>query len=380
LKIVLVGPVYPFRGGIAHYTTMLARALSAEHQVEVVSFTRQYPRWMFPGESDRDPSQQAWRVDARYMLDSLAPWTWWRTAEYILQQRPDVVLLQWWTTFWAPMLWTMGRRLRQHGLAPVFLVHNVWLHEARAWDIWLTRQVLSTGRAFLVQTEREKRRIMALLPNVEVQIFPHPVYPMLAHSRVPREAARQRLGLPTEHPLLLFFGLVRPYKGLHYLLEALGLLRQRGEIFSLLVAGEFWEKMAPYESQIRRLGLEDQVRFDNRYIPNEELSVYFSAADVFVAPYVEATGSGSVNLALGFGIQVITTFIDETLLSAGDRVTVVPPRDVTALANAVAAFRGGTAAVSEDMPAGQLPAWESANGVIAGLMKQTSHLGDGEPQ
>jgi glycosyltransferase involved in cell wall biosynthesis len=378
LKIVLVGPVYPFRGGIAHYTTMLARALSTEHQVEVISFTRQYPRWLFPGESDRDPSQQAWRVDARYMIDSLAPWTWWRTAEYILKQQPDGVLLQWWSTYWAPATWTIARKLRQGGLAPLFLVHNVLPHEARAWDTWLTRQVLGHGRAFLVQTEREKSRLLAMLPNVEAQIFPHPVYTMLAHSRLPRDEARRRLGMPAEKPLLLFFGLIRPYKGLRYLLEALAVLRRRGEIFGLLVAGEFWEKVAPYETQIRRLGLEDQVRLDNRYIPNEELDVYFSAADVFVAPYVEATASGTVNLALGFGMPVITTFVDETLMSAGEMVTVVPPQDVTALANAVAAFRSGTVSAGQEMPAAKVATWESVCSVIEGLMNQTSRSRVGE--
>lgn len=354
---------------------MLARALSVDNEVEVISFTRQYPRWLFPGASDRDPSQQVLRVNARYMIDSLAPWTWWQTATYILKQQPDIVLLQWWSTYWAPTLWTVARQLGRHGLAPLFLVHNVLPHETRAWDVWLTRGVLSQGRAFLVQTERERQRLVALLPAAKVRIFAQPVDTLFSHDRLPKSQARQQLCWPSEQLTLLFFGIVRPYKGLHYLLEALGLLRQRGQSFGLLVAGEFWESQIGYEAHIKRLGLEEQVRLVNKYIPNEELSLYFSAADVFVAPYVEATASLAVKLALAFKLPVITTFLDPTLELTRDQVTVVPPHNSTALADAIAKFRSAEWALPPETVDAPLSGWGSLPAIVEVLMTESRESG-----
>ena len=337
MKFVLVGPVYPYRGGIAHYTTMLARTLAKRcSQLHVVSFCRQYPRWLYPGKSDRDPSQEPLRVNAEYLLDPFYPWTWWQTARRIAEWKPDVVILQWWTTFWAPAFWVVAYLLRRKRFPIVFLIHNVLPHEVRFWDAGLASLVLRQAQAFIVQTGHEESRLLSLYPRALVRVCPHPVYDMFVAQRVPKEEAKRRLGLPQDMPLVLFFGIVRQYKGLKYLIDALALLRDWGRPFPLVVAGEFWEDESVYLRQIERLSLQSQVRLENRYIPDDQVSLFFSAADVFVAPYVGGTQSGTVKMAMGFGVPIVVTEkVAEGLASRGPQIRVVAAGDAMALASEI---------------------------------------------
>ena len=339
MKFVLVGPVYPYRGGIAHYTTMLAQTLAKRgSQCHVVSFRRQYPRWLYPGKSDRDPSQKPLRVNAEYLLDPLYPWTWWQTARKIAEWKPDVVIFQWWTTFWAPAFAALAFLLRRREVKVLFVIHNVMPHEPRPWDRWLARLALRQGHSFLVQTGREKERLFSLLPQAQITMSPLPLYGMFADQRVPAAEARQRLGLPVGEPVILFFGIVRPYKGLRFAIEALAELRARNKTVYLLVAGEFWEDVMAYTRLIEQLGLSAQVRIDNRYIPNEEVGLYFSAADIFVAPYIGGTQSAAVKVALGFDLPVVISraIVSEELENdVAHRLYWVDPKDVRALADAI---------------------------------------------
>ena len=349
MKIALVGPVYPFRGGIAHYTSMLARAVGEQqHELLVVSYRRQYPRRLYPGRSDRDPStSEAWRVEAEFLLDTLWPPSWWQAAERIRRFAPDLVVLQWWTTFMGPLFWVLGRQLRRAGLRVTFVIHNVLPHETRPGDAWLTRRVLRHGHAFLVQSESELARLRGLFPNAPALMVPHPVHTAFGNRAVAPAAARRRLGLPAAAAVILLFGIVRPYKGLNHLIQAVARLHQAGRPVHLLVAGEFWDDRRAYERTIQHLGLADYVHMNGRYIPNEEVAVYFSAADVFAAPYVGGTQSAAVKVALGFGVPIVTTQPDDVAGQAGGPlgVQVVPAGDVEALAAAVAATLAAVAGV-----------------------------------
>lgn len=308
MKVVLVGPVYPYRGGIAHYTTMLYRAfLERGHNVLMISFKRQYPRWLYPGRSDRDPSKQPLVVeDAKYWIDSLNPFTWLATFWRIWHYKPDAIILQWWTTFWAPVWFTIGVLNRLWLRKPLFYIcHNVLPHETRRWDTLLTKVVLCWGSNFIVQSPQEKHRLLSLLPHAQVNIIPHPVYDMFAHQKIAKEEARKRLGLPTDVPILLFFGIVREYKGLRDILAAIPEIRKQLGKVMLLIAGEFWDNKQHYLEIISQTGIEDSVVIEDRYIPNEEIGLYFSAADALIVPYRQLTGSGVVQLARGFRTPVI---------------------------------------------------------------------------
>ena len=343
VKVALVGPVHPYRGGIAHYTTMLARALAVKHETLVVSFRRQYPNWLYPGKTDRDPSREPLRVKAEYLLDPLYPWTWWSTANRIASFAPDVVVLQWWTTFWAPAFWVLAALLERRGRKVLFIIHNVLPHEQRPWDAPLARLALRAAHDYLTQTEEEKRRLSLLLPNLRaesVTVCAHPIYGMFAGKGVPAHEARQALGLPEDVPVLLFFGIVRPYKGLKCLIEALGLLRKRGRRLHLVVAGEFWEGKGPYMALLAEQGLSECVTIVDRYIPNEEVAVYFSTCDVVMLPYQQTTQSGVLALAQGFDKPVIASGLNGQISTTeGTRwLTLVPPADCVALADAIDGF------------------------------------------
>jgi glycosyltransferase involved in cell wall biosynthesis len=338
LKLALVGPIYPYRGGIAHHTAMLYRALVArEHQVLLYSFKRQYPRWLFPGRTDRDLSALKLDAECEYTLDSLNPLTWWATARAIRTQRPDVLILQWWVPFFAPIWMVLARVARKGGIKVLFICHNVLPHEQRPWDVWLTRKTLSQGNGFVVHSQEEKARLLALLPGRRVEATPLPVFDMVADQAVARDEARWWLGLPLEAPVLLFFGFVREYKGLRYLLEAMPAVLSELAGVRLLVVGEFWQDKQSYLEQIERLGIGQSVTIVDRYVSNEEIPVYFSAADVAVLPYTHVTQSAVAQLAFGFGVPVITTRVGglpETVTD-GQTGLLVEPADSLSLAQAV---------------------------------------------
>jgi D-inositol-3-phosphate glycosyltransferase len=316
VKVALIGPVYPYRGGIAHYTTLLAQALRSHgHEVLLVSFRRQYPQWLYPGKSDRDPSQQAMQIEAEFSLDPLSPSSWGQTRRRIAEFGPQQVVINWWTTFWGPAFASLAGWLRKDGLTVTFLIHNVMPHEAKPWDRWITRWALRSGSFYIVQTEGEKERLRDLLPQARVVLTPHPIYDMFTAQRMDPAAARARLGLPAEGYVVLFFGIVRRYKGLGVLLQAMA----RPELSTmqpvLLIAGEFWEDKSRYLELAHALGLSTQVRIEDRYIPNEEVPLFFSAANLLVAPYTGGTQSGAVKMAMGFGLPCVISqqLVDESM-------------------------------------------------------------------
>ncbi|NTV62925.1 MAG: glycosyltransferase [Oscillochloris sp.] len=350
MRISVVGPTYPFRGGIAHYTTLMVRQMRAVgHEALLYSFTRQYPRWLFAGRSDRDPSNSPLRVDCEYILDPINPFTWWRLYRRVRADLPDVLILQWWVPYWTPCLTAIASLVKHNtAIKIIFICHNVVPHEGGGViDRRLALTVLRRGDALVVHSEQDRHRLLALLPNARVVKTHHPTYADLAlQSTRGAHHLRQDLGLPPDAHLLLFFGFVRPYKGLEYLIQALPLIRAQGLKVHLLVVGEFWTAPEFYQRYADEFAVSDMITIINRYVPNEELRPFFEASDVVVLPYVSATQSGVVQLAFGFGKPVITTRVGGLYEVVEDGVNglVVPPQDERALADAVVRyFREGMA-------------------------------------
>jgi len=336
-RFCLIGPTYPFRGGIAHYTTLLARQLRANSETLFVSFSRQYPGWLFPGRSDKDPSQKPLQTPAEYLLDPLNPLSWRRTLRRIGQWAPDVIVIPWWVPFWAPAWAAIGYGLKRLKPRPklIFICHNVLPHESKVWDRLALRMALRSGDGFIVHSQADQRELRRQIPGARVRVAPHPTYAALSEAKV----VEVSLNLPVDRPLLLFFGFVRPYKGLDILLEALpSVLADRA--VHLLVAGEFWQGATRYEQQIDRLGIRDAVTLVDRYLPNEELSALLARADVVVLPYRTATQSGVVQLAFGQHKPVITTDVGglAEAVKHGRTGLLAPPEDPGALAAAIRRF------------------------------------------
>lgn len=344
MRIAVVGPTYPFRGGIAHHTTLLAKHLRERHDVLLLSFARQYPRQLFPGRSDRDPSRSAVKdVDSRRVLAPLRPWTWLRAARLLRAFRPDLVLIQWWVPFWAPSLGTLAALTRRGTSARVvFICHNVVPHDSRSVvDRELSRLALANGDSFVVHSEADERVLRTLLPRQTSRpgSVRRSVLPAFEIAQAEdREEARAALGVAPDARMALFFGFVREYKGVEVLIDATPLVAGRVPKLHVLVAGECWTPREQLERRARELGAEQQLTFDDRYIPNEEVGRYFSAADIVVMPYLEATQSAVVTLAVAFGLPVVATDVGglpEVVLD-GKTGLIVPPGDVPALAEAMA--------------------------------------------
>lgn len=325
-RVALVGPTLPFRGGIAHHTTMLHRALASRCALLTLGFTRQYPRLLFPGESDRDP-HRLHHVEAgvQLELDSLDPRTWRRAAGLILQHGASTVVLPWWTVYFAPVWATIARAVRRRGVRVVFLCHNVVDHEASRWKAATAALVLGLGDGFIVHSEQCRARV-ARLGAKPVTLLEHPTYD---HYPAPVGALPRRAALE-----LLFFGFVRPYKGVDVLVEALARARAPAR---LTIAGEFWGGHAALQARVAALGLGDRVEIVPRYLSDAESSELFGRADVVVLPYRAATGSGVLTLAQHFGRPAIVTNVGGLPAAIEPGVTgfIVPAGDVDALAHAI---------------------------------------------
>jgi glycosyltransferase involved in cell wall biosynthesis len=335
MKYVLIGPTYPFRGGIAHYTTLLYQHLSTVHETQLYSFKRQYPGFLFPGKTDKDPSGSPLQAPCEYLLDPLNPLTWLETFRRIKRERPDAVIIQWWVPYWAPAFASLAFWLRRFTpVKVVFICHNVRPHEGSILDSFLTRLALGQGQCFIVQSEKDLRDLKALLPRAKAVRTVLPVYDTYHWEVMEQAAAKGALGLVG--PTMLFFGLIRKYKGLEYLIRALPEVLRSIQAH-LLIVGEFWEDREPYLKLIQELGVQQNVTVVDRYVPNEEVGLYFSAADVVVLPYVDATQSAVVSLAYAFDKPVITTAVGglPEVVTDGETGFVVPPSDSAALATAM---------------------------------------------
>lgn len=334
-RFALVGPTYPFRGGISHYTTNLCLNLRHRHQVDFYTFTRQYPRILFPGQTDRDPSSLILRVPAMPVIDPLQPGTWHCFWKLLRANRPDVVILQWWTPFWAPFLLTTAYAVKRWVQADLlYICHNVVPHDGNhRLNQAVARCVLRRGDAYLVHSRWEREKLLQLIPGAQVCWSPIPgeLFPTHMYER---EAARERLGL--SGPVLLFFGFIRSYKGISILLQAMAKVAQDLNLH-LLVVGEFWVDQNPYRRLVRELQLEDHVTFISHYVPNEEAGLYFAAADAVVLPYLTVSQSAVATLSLHFGRPVIASAVLglTDVVEDGRTGLLVPPGDSAALGQAI---------------------------------------------
>jgi len=348
MKFGLVGPTFPFRGGIAAHTTLLEHAMRKRHDVVFVSFKRQYPTWIYPGPSDRDESEGGIRpLQASALLDSMNPWTWYQTAKRLVSERVDVVILPWWVIFWAPQYLLITSYLKVMSRIPViFLCHNVHEHETNRLKNLVTSLVLEQGSAFLCHSEEEKAFLEKHFPGRIVTTMVHPSYEAIANPSdsgsqaasdgLPGEAASPDHRTAHDPRQILFFGFVRPYKGLDVLLEAMPEVhRQTGA--RLKVVGEAWQDAGRYRRLVAEHGLNAVVDMDLRYVPNAELPSVFDAADLVVLPYRSATGSGAVQLALGAGLPVVATRVGSipTAVQHETNGLLVPAEDSKSLAQAI---------------------------------------------
>jgi glycosyltransferase involved in cell wall biosynthesis len=340
MRIALVGPVYPYRGGISQFTSLLASELAEKDDVLVVSWKRQYPRWLYPGSEQTAPgSSPAVKASAWFVLDYLNPLSWLRAGITIRRWRPDSVLFNWATTFSAPVYLVLALVLRSSRRRPLLaaICHNVLPHEPRPLDRLITRTVLGTMDACVLHAEAEQESLRQLAPRQRaISLFLPDFAPIVPKPSGGAELKR-RLGLGAR--VVLFFGHVRRYKGLRYLLDAVPMVLRDVDI-DVLVAGEFWDDKRQYLEQIERAGIRQRVKIVDEYLPDSVVPAYFDAADVVVLPYVTASQSAVIQLAHGLGKPVISTAVGgiPEVVRDGETGLLVDPQDADALARAIVRF------------------------------------------
>jgi len=349
MKIVIVGPAYPLRGGIAHHTGLLGHALSKHHTVEFITFRRQFPSLLFPGVSQKESQGELFRVDAEERVNSMNPFTWIAVAMDIRRRNPDLVVFPYSLPFFGPCYGTIAALVRWHrSTRTLFLCHNIIPHERHLGDLLLTRWAFAFADLFIVQSENVLHELLDIVPSARVALAHHPVYDMFG-SAIAKDVARQELGIQ-ESRVILFFGYIRKYKGLGVLLEAIrsAIVSRHLNHILLLVVGEFYENEAAYRAQVEALGITSAVRFVARYVAQREVATFFSAADVVVLPYLSATQSGIMQIAFNFDRPVIVTRVGglAEVVADGKTGIIVPPNDPEALANALRRFY--TESKSED--------------------------------
>jgi len=342
-NLSVVGPTHPFRGGISHYTSLLVRALRRNCRVQFLSYSRQYPVWLYPGATDRDPSLKPVTVekpDATF--DALSPRAWWGLPGRIALHGSELVVLPWTAAYWIPFYCVFLKALaRDSGPPALFICHNVIEHETSRLKNRLSGSLLRRGDYFLVHSDWDRANLLNWIGRDRahrVTVSPHPVYDHFNAAGIDPAAARAQLGVNCER-VLLFFGFIREYKGLRYLLQSLPLILDRFRVH-LLVAGESWEDLRPYRELIENLRLEERVTLHARYVPDEMVPTYFAAADLVVVPYTSATQSGIVQLAHGFRKPVVVGNVGgiPEAVEQGRTGYLVAPRSPKAIAEAVIQF------------------------------------------
>lgn len=309
MKITILGPAYPYRGGLASIMQIMARTFAARgDEVDIKTFTRQYPSLLFPGKSQTLETPPPADLVIRRCVDTVNPFSWLRVGRLIRRERPDFVLLKYWTPFMAPCFGTIARLARRNGHTKVLCqIDNVEPHERHVTDRAFNRYFLQSVDGFVYMSEQVHRELAAYT-SAPALFSPHPLFENFG-ERVERSEACVRLGLDPRNRYVLFFGLIRDYKGLDLLLDAWALLKRSGRFAGrkLLVAGEFYTPKERYLRQIDDAGLQGEVLLHDYFIPDEQVKYYFSAADFVVQPYRTATQSGVTQIAYQFCTPMVVT-------------------------------------------------------------------------
>lgn len=338
-KVIIVGPAYPLRGGIANFNEALYHAFAASGaQVEIVSFSLQYPGILFPGKSQEEgDSRPDPGLAIRPLVNSINPFSWLRAARYINRKAPDLVVVRFWLPFMAPALGTILRRLNSR-IRILALVDNAIPHEKRIGDRPLTRYFMRAPHAFVAMSRAVVNDLKHFAGNRPVRFVPHPVYNIYGDA-LPKVEARRILGLDATDRILLFFGFVRKYKGLELMLDALADKRLEDAGVKLMIAGEFYDDKARYLQKIADLGISDRVLLHDHFIPSSEIAHYFCAADMVTQTYLSATQSGVTQIAYHFGRPMLVTDVGGLgEIVPHEKVGYVVPVDAEAIATAVSDF------------------------------------------
>ena len=336
MKVILVGPSYPYRGGISHYNTRLYNEfIKKGHDCSIVNFKRLYPSIFFPGKTQIDESVHVFEAPSYRLLDSINPFSWRAAGTFIRSENPDAVIFHWWHPFFGPSYNSILKKLG-NSAKRIFICHNLRPHEESFLDRLLSAPAFKNVDRFLVHSEEDKVNLLEMYPDAVLKKNFHPVYDIFQNGI----QNRKQIGNDKKPPYnILFFGYIRKYKGLEHLLNAMPKILKEVDV-RLTIAGEFYDEKKPYLDLIQKHGISNKIKIIDKYIPNEEVKDYFIKTDLVVIPYNNATQSGIVQISYSFDVPVVVTRVGglPEVVRDGETGYIVEPGSSSAVADAVIDF------------------------------------------
>jgi glycosyltransferase involved in cell wall biosynthesis len=306
-KIIILGPAYPLRGGLASFNERLCRALMDNgDEVRLLTFSLQYPSLLFPGKTQYSDSEKP-NMEIEIGVNSINPFNWLKMGHRIKKEKPDILIFRYWTPFMSPCFGTIARIVKKNRHTQIItIVDNMIPHEKHCYDTLLTKYFIKPVDAFIAMSKSVYNDIVCFDSQKPKQLSVHPLYDNFG-DKLHKEDAVQRLGLDKNYIYFLFFGFIRAYKGLDLLIEAFSDVRLRKFPVKLIVAGEFYENEKPYLDAIQKFNLSNDIILHTDFIPNEKVKEYFCAADLIVQPYKDATQSGVTQIGYHFEKPMLVT-------------------------------------------------------------------------
>lgn len=339
-KIVIIGPGHPLRGGLATFNQRLAKQFIDEgHDCSIYSFSLQYPSFLFPGKTQYSDEPAPENLVIHPVINSVNPFNWIKIGRRLRKDRPDIIIVRYWLPFMGPALGTILRKVRKNKHSKIICIaDNVIPHEKRVGDKAFTRYFLKSCDAFITMSEKVMGDLRIFQKIKPAKLVSHPLYDNFG-AIISKSEARKHLSLPENEKIILFFGFIRKYKGLDLLLEAMTDEQIKKSGIKLLVSGEFYEDQKPYNEQIERLGIKDQLILKTDFIPDSEVKYYLCAADAVIQPYRNATQSGVTPLAYHFEKPMVVTNVGGLpTLVPDEKVGLVVEPDPQAIANGILKF------------------------------------------
>lgn len=306
-KIMLIGPVYPYKTGLSYYVGLLYKQLSQDNDVTLYSYSMQYPKFMYKKEQ-KDYEDDTVKIEnVEYILNSANPFNWISMIRRINKEKPELLILQWLHPYFAPCYWFITKGIKYTKV--LYICHNALPHERFPLDKWLTKTTLSKANYIIAHSNADAYTLKKMMPHMQIEVNPHPAYNFFKIKGMTVTEGRKQLGLRQDEKVLLFFGLVREYKGLKHLLNAMPVIMKKYPDIKLLVAGDFGkdENRKIYDDMIQQLEIGENVKVFGGHIPIPEVEKFFAACDMVVLPYESATQSGVIQVAYSFRKTVLAT-------------------------------------------------------------------------
>lgn len=340
MKLTILSTSFPYRGGIAVFTERLARAFQqAGDLVKISTFSLQYPNLLFPGKSQYSSSESPNDLDIIREVNSINPFNWLRIGLKIRKQKPDALILKYWIPFLGPCLGTISRIVKRNNHTKVIVViDNLIPHEKRFGDNIMNKYFVNSVDAFFAMSKSVYNDLNHFNSDKMKFLGVHPLYDNFGKA-ISKSDAKRFLNLDESINYMLFFGIIREYKGLDILLKAFADERLQKQNLKLIVAGEFYENEQPYYDLITKYNLSDSIVMHANFIPDNDVVNYFCAADIIVQPYKHATQSGVTQIAYHFEKPMLVTDVGGLAeIVPHNKVGYVTSQEPNDIANAITDF------------------------------------------